>query len=171
MSNWNRSDPRLVLLADSDRDTAKALRPLLHGENLELVHARAAIAALELFQRIPSSFALALISLDLPDLPGAVVVETLRLFRPELPVICLAAPGQSAPELSAAACVAKPLVDGRLHFDLQTALRDGAPPVILGTASPDAIARARARYAVSGDLLDAARELARNGREDGPEMD
>jgi len=94
MDRWDRAGTQLALLADDDRETARQARPWLLSQGLELVQARGGMAALELLQRLPESFGLALVSLDLPDIPGVVLIETLRHFRPALPVMCLTAPGQ-----------------------------------------------------------------------------
>jgi DNA-binding response OmpR family regulator len=150
-------------LADTDHATARAVRPYLLARGIELVHARAGIAALELLQRIPEDFALALISLQLPDIPGAVLVETLRIFRPGMPVVCLTDdPGPDAVE--SGACLVKPLQKLEINFQVSDALAGRTTPVEQAILEPDTIARAQASFALSSNLLDAARELTRGYR-------
>jgi DNA-binding response OmpR family regulator len=160
MDRWDRAGTQLALLADDDRETARFARPWLLSHGLELVHARAAVAALELLQRMPESFGLVLVSLDLPDIPGAVLIETLRLFRPELRVICLTTPDQEV-DLDVAACLSKPVNRMEFNSQLSQALGRSPAPVLLANFDEDTIARARTRYAVSGSLIEAARELSR----------
>jgi len=150
-------DRRLVLLVDHDVESRRQARHLLELHGLEVVQSSNGTTALELVQRLPGSFRLVLTDLDLPGMSGAVVAETLRVFRPELRVLCMAgrtAAGR-APDRR---CLAKPLHGP----DLVAALADAAE--ILGdsgSAPEEVIARARARFAVAGDLVEAALELAR----------
>ena len=66
--------------------------PLVRSHGLELVQARSGIAAFELLEQVPDGFASPSCNLDMPDLSGAVILETLRLFRPDIATICLAPP-------------------------------------------------------------------------------
>jgi CheY-like chemotaxis protein len=159
-------DRRLVLLVDHEVESRRHTRHLLELHGMEMVQATNGIAALELIQRLPQSFRLVLTEIDLPGLSGAVVAETLRIFRPDLPTFCMsreALAGRSRGRR----CLAKPLQGP----DLEAAIRqDGAFADGDGRRGPgDAvIARARARFAVAGDLVEAAMELARaTGEEEG----
>jgi len=160
MDRWDRAGTQLALLADDDRETARQARPWLLSQGLELVQARGGMAALELLQRLPESFGLALVSLDLPDIPGVVLIETLRHFRPALPVMCLTAPGQEV-DFDVAACLSKPI--NRIEFNSQVsrALGSAATPIAFAGFDGNAIARAKARYSISGSLIEAANELSR----------
>jgi FixJ family two-component response regulator len=115
--------------------------------------------------RLPRSFLLVLTEIDLPGLSGTIVAETLRVFRPDLPTLCMStAAGAGVP--SAGRCLAKPLQSE----DLLAAIRNGREAYD-GDGRPrpseDAVARARARFAAVGDLVEAALELARaDGAED-----
>ena len=164
-----RSEPKekLVLLVDSDVETRFVIQPLLRPYGLELVIARAGIVALEVMQRMANRFRLALVSMELPGVSGKVVYETLRHFRPTLPVLCLSAAADGG-----AACLPKPVqavdiaawlcrVLGGTHPDERHELPGAA-------AAPDALSRAHSRYGVTGSLLDAARELARGMPGEGP---
>ena len=152
-------DRRLVLLVDDDVESRRHARHLLEQQGLEVIQASNGIAALELIQRLPHRFRLVLTELDLPGLSGTVLTETLRLFRPDLPAICMstrAAAGAAAGRR----CLAKPLQD----LDLRHALENGGlrGEVKGGVSIPDIwVARARARYAAMGDLVEAGLELAR----------
>lgn len=166
MSDGRLGERRLLMLVDHDVESRRHVRQLLELHELEMVQATNGMAALELIQRLPQSFGLVIAELDLPGLSGGVVVETLRLFRPDLPALCMSsrAPAVRGGERG---CLPKPLQVA----DLQAALANGHG---LGTAGgrpglPEAcLARARARYAVAGDLVEAALELARAaGLEDG----
>lgn len=160
MDRWDRAGTQLALLADDDRETARYARPWLLSHGLELVHARAGVAALELLQRMPESFGVVLVSLDLPDIPGAVMIETLRHFRPELRVICLTRPDQEL-DFDVAVCLSKPIDRMEFNSQLSQALGRAPTPVLLAPFDAETIARARDRYAVSGNLIEAARELSR----------
>lgn len=154
----NNEGPRgkLVLVIDEDPDARRAARAMLEARGYDVVHASNGLAALELIQRLPSSFQLVLTELDLRGLPGIALVEALRLFRPDLPVLCVTG------KRSAAGCLTKPLRPEELDLQLQALLEtpgvwDGGPE----SSSDEAVTRARATYASGGDLVGAALELAR----------
>ena len=119
---------------------------------------RDSTAALEVLQRLPARFRLVILSLEMPELSGAVLLTTLRLLRPELPVVCL-----SGGELGASRCVAKPLKPELLREHIALALDDGGRRSAgdLKRVSPEVVDRARRSFEKSGSLLDAAREIAR----------
>jgi CheY-like chemotaxis protein len=160
LADDNRNaDRRLVLLVDNDVDSRRHARHLLELHGMDVIQASNGIAALELIQRLPRRFGLVLTEIDLPDLPGTVVMETLRIFRPDLATLCMsnrAVAGRS----EGMRCLLKPLQSADLH----SALGNGdAPPRENDRPdlSEEHIARARARYAALGDLVEAAIELAR----------
>ena len=150
---------RLVLLVDHDEESRRHARHLLELRGREVVQVSNAIAALELIQRLPQRFRLVLTELDLPGISGTVLSETLRIFRPDLPTLCMSSPVAAGP-VDGRRCLAKPLQGP----DLQTALENGHSPgeTDHGPPFPEPwVARARARYAAVGDLVEAALELAR----------
>jgi CheY-like chemotaxis protein len=159
------SDGGLVLLVDYDVDSRRQARHLLELRGLEVVQASNGMAALELIQRLPRSFRLVLTDLDLPGIPGAVVVETLRLIRPDLPVLCMSATRTAAGSVDAKRCLLKPLQGGELE-----AMLDGSASALelegLLGVSDELAARVRARFAVVGDLVEAALELYRGAELD-----
>ncbi len=150
-------DSGLVLLVDHDVHSRRQVRRLLELRSLEVVQASNGLSALELVQRLPRSFRLVLTELDLPGLPGAVIVETLRLFRPDLPVLCMS--GARVTTGGSRRCLAKPLQGG----DLDAALGESESWGSEGLKNlGDGVAeRAKARFAAAGDLVEAALELAR----------
>jgi hypothetical protein len=121
---------------------------------------RAAFAALELLQRMPQSFVLVLVSLALPDVPGAVLVETLRHFRPDLPLICIDDADQSG-TYDISPCLTPPIDETEFHNQLAAAMGGVKGALTLTSIDPEALERARVQYAIRGNLLDAAREIAR----------
>jgi CheY-like chemotaxis protein len=156
---------RLVLLVDDDVESRRHARQLLELRGMEVVQVSNGIAALELIQRLPQSFHLVLTELDLPGISGAVLSETLRIFRPDLPTLCMSSRA-AAGAVDGRRCLAKPLQG----LDLQTALENGHSPDGPAQAPPFPdtwVARARARYAAVGDLVEAALELARAAGTDG----
>ena len=159
-------DRRLVLLVDHEVESRRHTRHLLELQGMEVVQVTNGIAALELIQRLPQSFRLVLTEIDLPGLSGAVLAETLRVFRPDLPTICMSR--ESLAGLSRGRrCLAKPLQGPDLEAAIREngAFADGDGRADAGDAVID---RARARFAVAGDLVEAALELARgDGRQDG----
>ena len=152
---------RLVLLVDPDPATRLTVRPLLIRYGLELIQARTTVAALELLQRMPERFRMAVVCLEMPVLSGSLLIETLRLFRPSLPVVCLTAAEQSAVGAAMGNCLPKPVRPDELRAQLEDALAGVGSAFSAATVTPAAVARAQAEFAVSGNLLEAARELAR----------
>lgn len=152
-------DRSLVLLVDNEIESRRQARRLLELRGMEVVQASNGIAALELIQRLPRSFRLVLTDLDLPGIPGPVFIETLRIFRPDITVLCMAA-SRVVAGVEMKGCLAKPLQ----YAELGAALEEGATgwdPQTLGVVSEAVTARARARFAVVGDLVEAALELSR----------
>jgi CheY-like chemotaxis protein len=156
---------RLILLVDDDVESRRHARHILELRGLEVVQVSNGIAALELIQRLPQRFRLVLTELDLPGISGTVLAETLRIFRPDLPTLCMSSRA-AAGAADGRRCLAKPLQGP----DLEMALENGQagheserwPPF------PEAwVARARARYTAVGDLVEAALELARAAGADG----
>lgn len=160
MDGWEPTQARLALLVDADRETRLLLQPLLRARGLDLVHTRAGVAGLELLQRMPGRFRLAVISLDLPGLAGPVVLETLRLFLPSLPLVCLAESVEASP-VPGGPCLSKPLDPAGVALQIGAALSAPRPLPAGPAVSAEALARAKASFALSGNLLDAAREIAR----------
>ena len=159
MGETNRSeDGRLVLLVDHDVESRRHVRHLLELQGMEVVQATNGITALELIQRLPQSFRLVITDLDLPGLSGTLVVETLRIFRPDLPALCMSSRVPAG--VDGRGCLPKPLHGP----DLEAALREsngGTPSNGRHWLAEEAVARARARFAAAGDLVEAALELAR----------
>ncbi len=158
-------DRKLVLLVDDDLESRRQARRLLEQHGQEVVQASNGIVALELIQRLPNSFRLVVMEIDLPGVPGAVVVETLRLFRPDLPVLCLMG-ARSLYAVAMNGCLMKPLQSAELRAAVEAALEGGAnawePRPVEGVAE-SAVARARARFATTGNLVEAALELTKAG--------
>jgi DNA-binding response OmpR family regulator len=153
----------LALVIDGDNDGRRVIRKMLGSLGFDVVQASSGLVGLELIQRLPQSFQLVLIDVDLPGLPGAVVIETLRLFRPELPVLCMGE-GKAVGVLAApSGCLAKPLQVDELRLQLQAALTRTTQhwEAESGQHSHQAALRARARYAEGKNLVEAALELAR----------
>lgn len=153
----------LVLVIDDDSDGRRAIRRMLNSLGFDAVQASSGLVGLELIQRLPRSFLLVLMDVDLPGLPGVVIIETLRLFRPELPVLCMGE-GKAVGMLAApTGCLTKPLQVEELRLQVQAAVaqtaREWEPAS--GSHSNQAVLRARARYAEGNNLVEAALELAR----------
>jgi CheY-like chemotaxis protein len=134
---------------------------MLEGFGLEVIHARSSVAGLELLQRMTDRFRVVLVSMEMPGLSGLVLLETLRLFRPRLPALCLTGADGAAVGAPDADCLPKPILADELRARLAEALAgaNGTPPA--HAIASDTLARARATFAASGSLLEAARELAR----------
>lgn len=154
------SDGKLVLLVDYDVESRRQARHLLELRGMDVVQASNGMAALELIQRLPQSFQLVITDLDLPGIPGPVVVETLRIFRPDLLVLCMDAARTLAGASRNKQCLSKPLLGGELEAAL---LESASGWELQGLVDiPDTVAaRVRARFAVVGDLVEAALELYR----------
>ena len=153
------NDRRLVLLVDHDVESRRHVRHLLELRGMEIVQASNGIAALELIQRLPQSFRLVITALDLPGIPGAAVIETLRIFRPDLPLLCIAA-SRAVAGVEMRGCLSRPLRSSELEAALDEGATDWEPQLL--TAVPVVVAdQARARFAIGGDLVEAALELSR----------
>ena len=151
---------RLVLLVDHDVMSRRGSRHLLESRGLDVVQASNGMAALELVQRLPDSFQLVLADLQLPGIPGRVIMEALRIFHPRLPVYCMGTDLVGAATGSQARCLSKPLLESELDATLREIAEGWSPPTRLEMPE-ESIARARARFAAGGDLVEAALELSR----------
>ena len=153
---------RLVLLIDPDPATRDAVRPLLSPQGLQVVQARNSVAGLEILQRMPERFRLAIINLEMPGLSGSVMIETLRLCCPALPVVCMTSAERTALAGTGNNCLTKPVQPSELRSQVEAALT-GIRESVTGLAiDPEARTRAKAAFAASGNLLEVARELARD---------
>jgi CheY-like chemotaxis protein len=154
------SDGKLVLLVDYDVESRRQARHVLELRGMDVVQASNGMAALELIQRLPRSFRLVLTDLDLPGIPGPVVVETLRIFRPDLLVLCMDGARTVVGASHTGRCLSKPLQGGELEAALT---ENGSGWELQGLLEiPDALAaRVRERFAVAGDLVEAALEIYR----------
>jgi CheY-like chemotaxis protein len=158
MKASGRLSAPLVLLVDEDPITRNLLRPLLRPQGLEVVQVRASTAALELLQRVAGRFRLVVVSVEMAGLSGAVVLETVRLFRPELATICLTGV-ESTTVATKGACLMKPARSEALRERIAHALAGAPSPIPAAKLTPDAIAKARGVFERSGSLLAAAREI------------
>lgn len=149
---------KLVLLVEHDRAARRTLRRMLEQRGYALVEAVTARAALELLQRLPDAFAMVLVQTTVRGLPGTALVETLRLFRPEMPVFCLSTGGEAPIEVGCPT-----LSDGGEELDVYLRLfqENGTTWSESTALSPDWVRRVRERYARTTDLVEAAYEVAR----------
>lgn len=151
---------RLVLLIDHDVMSRRATRHLLESRGLDVVQASNGLAALELVQRLPDSFQLVLTDLQLPGIPGRVLMEALRIFRPQLPVYCMGSDLVGAATGGSMRCLSKPLLESELEATLREIANGWSPPTGLDLPE-EVLQRARTRIAAGGDLVEAALELSR----------
>jgi CheY-like chemotaxis protein len=151
---------KFALLIDAGPTSRDLLRPLL-PRGLQLIQSSTGATGLDLLQRVPARFGLALVSLILPGLPGLVVIDTIRLFRPAIPVICLADGRESLTGRISEPCLSKLAATAQLRAQLAGALTSEGTLWAGPAASAAAVEQARAAFALSGDLNEAARELAR----------
>ena len=147
---------KFALLIDADQSSREFLRSLLP---LQLIQSRTGASGLDLLQRVPDRFGLALVNLALPGLSGAVVIDTIRLFRPAVPVVCLT-DGLGA-VAAGGSCLSKDAAVAELRAQLNGVLASSGTIWSGPAASAAAVEQARAAYDLSGDLTVAARELAR----------
>ena len=148
----------LVLIVEQDPNARRRLRRKLEDRGYEAVEAGSVGSALELIQRLPNGFRLVLTRAEMSGVPGSVLVETLRLLRPELPVFCLAAERDAA---VVAGCprISEEAEDLEVHL---SGFSGGSPAWREPSRLSAALAlRARERYRRTGDLLEAAHEIAK----------
>ena len=84
-----------VLVADDERDLRRIVRRPLESDQLRVMEAEEGEVALALIERDDPPLDLVITDLIMPRLGGMEVVETLRLFRPELPLIVISGWAQS----------------------------------------------------------------------------
>jgi len=157
MEATRRVSAPLALLVDEDPMTRNVLRPLLRPHGLEVVQARAGVAALELLQRVARRFRLVVVSLEMEGVSGAVVLETVRLFRPELATICLTSAARAA--AVAQGCITKPAGSDALRERITEALCGAPGRMPASRLAPQVIARATQAFERAGSLMAAAREI------------
>ena len=148
----------LVLIVIHERAARRKLRRALEERGYEPVECSSGTAALEILQRLPTSFRLVLVGLDLPGLPGEALIETLRMFRPELPVLCV-----EMAERAATGIGCRTVSDGAEELEVEVmALEEGRGNGQELSVRPEAVARkARECYTRTGDLVEVAREVAK----------
>jgi CheY-like chemotaxis protein len=150
---------KLALVIDSDPTARASVRELFESRGHDVVHSSNGLAALELIQRLPSSFSLVLVDLDVSGFPGAAVMEALRIFRPDLPVYCMSRRVTALP----ARCLRKPIGSETLDAMLEPASESAIGDWEL-SLDEETIAEARARYGSGQDLVEAALELSKGLR-------
>lgn len=150
---------KLALVIDSDPTSRASLRELLESRGHDVINASNGLAGLELIQRLPSSFSLVLVDLDLIGLPGSAVVDALKIFRPELPVYCMSRRVTAL----ISGCLRKPIVPEAL--DALMVPGSGTPTDEWElSVGEETVGEMRARYGPGGDLAEAALELSRGLR-------
>jgi CheY-like chemotaxis protein len=149
----------LVLLVDGDDTSRRDIRHLLESRGIDVVQTSNGMAALELIQRLHESLRFVMVDLSLPGLPGSVLIETLRHFRPDLPVLCMTTNRTAVPAGIGRNCLAKPLQTSDLDAALSE-LGDGRTPQAFLDISPELLERTRRTFTRSRDLVEAALELA-----------
>lgn len=161
MEDAAQAPARLVLLIDVDPVTRNVVRPLLAPKGLELIQARNSVAGLEILQRLPGRFRLVIVNLEMPGLSGAVLLETLRVCCPALPVVCLTLAERAAVASGDSDCLEKPFHPAELRAQVEDALAGLRESVARVSVDAETLARARSAFAATGSLLDAAREIGR----------
>jgi DNA-binding NtrC family response regulator len=84
-----------VLVADDERDLRRIVRRTLECDQLRVVEAEDGEAALGLIERDEPPVDLVVTDLVMPRLGGMEIVETLRHYRPALPLIVISGWSQS----------------------------------------------------------------------------
>jgi DNA-binding response OmpR family regulator len=157
----------LVLVVDHNIEGRRALRRVLSQWGFDVVQAASGIVGLELLQRLPDRFRFAVVDLDLPGLPGQAVVETLLHLRSDVPVLCMSGARVTAGPGAIAGCLAKPLQADQLETHVRAALEGRPMPWVDQASVPEEVLEeVRARYELTGDLVEAALRLAREVPED-----
>jgi CheY-like chemotaxis protein len=146
---------KLALVIDSEPGARAAIRELLESRGHDVVHASNGLAGLELLQRLPTSFSLVLVDLEVNGFPGLAVVETLRIFRPELPVLCMSRRVTAVPN----GCLRKPIDHEALDALLNPAAAAGVDWAL--SVDEETVMEAQTRYGSGGDLVEAALQLSK----------
>jgi CheY-like chemotaxis protein len=146
---------KLALVIDSEPGARATLRELLESRGHDVVHASNGLAGLELLQRLPTSFSLVLVDLEVHGFPGLAVVETLRIFRPELPVLCMSRQVTAVPN----GCLRKPIDHVALDALLDPAAAAGGDWA--SSVDEETVMEVQTRYGSGGDLVEAALQLSK----------
>jgi DNA-binding response OmpR family regulator len=162
MAMGPNADSRLMLVVDHDPESRLALRRALVRRGYDVVNAGSGVVALELVQRMGERFRAVLVDLELPGISGVVVAETLRRFRPEVPVVCMRRALASRVAGAAGGCLSKPIDEDELAALVEAACARRASNWVGDAGAPtQAVELARARFEATGDLVEAAFELAK----------
>ena len=148
----------LVLIVEHDPEASRRLRRTLEGRGYDAVEAGSVTAALELIQRLPNGFWLVLTRVEMPGIPGSALVETLRLFRPELPVFCLSDREEAAVLVG---CTMLSDAAEELEVQLRAFHEAGGRWREASQLAATVISRARERYQRTADLVEAMYEVAK----------
>ena len=146
---------KLALVIDSDAGSRAVLRELLESRGHDVVHSTSGLAGLELLQRLPTSFSLVLVDLEVHGFPGLAVVETLRIFRPELPVVCMSRRVTAVPH----GCLRKPIAHEALDALLDPAAAAGEDWE--SSVDEETVIEVQTHYGSGGDLVEAALHLSK----------
>jgi CheY-like chemotaxis protein len=168
------ASPPAVLVVDDETVVRQVVQRMLAPPKWVVAEAIDGIDALEYLQRNRQPApGIILTDLEMPRLSGHVLIETLGLLRPALPVIAMTGFSQERRHPFPWGCLAKPFDEDELQLRLQRVLdesrRKAAETAVLGTdaervapaddAHRAALARARELFEESGDLVVAARTL------------
>jgi PAS domain S-box-containing protein len=84
-----RGDGQRLLFVDDDEGSGQAIELVLASLGYQVVRLDSPRQALALFSAQPADFALALVDLAMPGLPGDALAEALLALRPDFPVVML----------------------------------------------------------------------------------
>lgn len=87
MSEPHTPPPIEILLVDDTAQVRRIVILMLEEEGYRVTATELGMEALRTFSENPRRFALVLLDLSLPDMPGQRLAEQLRQVRPDLPLI------------------------------------------------------------------------------------
>jgi DNA-binding response OmpR family regulator len=169
-----------VLVVDDETSMRKILRRTLEAEGFHVEEAPDGESALRLIQERTEPFDLVLTDLSMPLIDGRQVSETLRRHRPSVAVLCMSADPDAVPYIESSDTPVRVILKPFTTEDLYHAVRDAITRATDLAAAAEteivrahaglsklalAIAESRMKRVGTLDLVVAARELRRAGRQ------
>jgi DNA-binding NtrC family response regulator len=144
---------RVILVIDDDANVRRSLRQVLQVAGWSVEQAIDGEAGLRLIQQRPAPYTLVITDLQMPQIDGRAVAETLGQCRPGQAVLCMSGSASECPPVGSHDTdfpfLAKPFTQQALHLAVEhaiehTTLDRPARAADTGEATRDLVAYARA---------------------------
>jgi DNA-binding NtrC family response regulator len=147
---------RVILVIDDDDNVRRSVRAVLRYAGWGVEQANDGEAGLRLVERRPEPYALVITDLQMPQLDGRLVAETLGQCRPRQAVLCMSGSAVGCPPVgphdTEFPFLAKPFTQQALHLAVERAIEH---------VTLDRTVRRSEAGEATGDLVAYARALRR----------